>query len=274
MKHFLLSLLFVGGVFATQAQLVDASFETGSPSGAWTEASTNFGTPLCTVALCGNCGGGCVAYEGDWYAWFGGAGAVEEGLMTQAVTIPNGTNGTLSFWFVLPTAGDALAADVFEVRMDGEVIWTANATQAAQYASYTEVSVDISEYTDGAAHSLSLYGYQSTGTAVNFIVDAFDMVIDGNPATDVNNILNNEAAVVVYPNPANEVVNFQFGTAAKGVATVNVYNLAGALVAQQNFNEVNNTIQVLNTAAFEAGIYVAEILVNGERFQQRIAVQH
>lgn len=275
MKQFLLSFLFIGGVFAADAQLIDPSFETGSPSGAWTEASTNFGTPLCTVATCGTCGGGCSAYDGDWFAWFGGAGgAVEEGLMTQAVTIANGTNATLSFWFAIPTPGPAIADDVFEVRMDGNVIWTANGTQGADYAAYTLVSVDISSYTDGQTHSLSIYGLQSTVDATNFIVDAFNMVIDGNVATDVNNILNHEATVVVFPSPADDVVNFQFGVSAEGSATVNIFNLAGQLVISKTFNEVYNNTYVLNTSELQAGIYVAEVLNNGQRFQQRVLVQH
>ncbi|MBI1267608.1 MAG: hypothetical protein GC193_09300 [Cryomorphaceae bacterium] len=123
--------------------MIDPIFECGSPSVAWTEASSNCGTPLCTTALCVTCVGGCIAYDGDWCDWFGGA--VEEGLMTQAVTIANGTNATLILWIVLPTSGPAIADDVFEARMDG--------TQGAQYAAYTEISVDISSYSDGQTHA-------------------------------------------------------------------------------------------------------------------------
>lgn len=274
MKQFLLSILCLGGVFAADAQLIDPSFESGTPSGAWTESSTNFGTPLCD-ALCGNCGGGCGPYDGTWYAWFGGAGgATEEGLMTQGVTIANGTSATLSFWFALPTPGPAIEADVCEVRMDGNVIWSANGTQGAQYATYTEVSIDISAYTDGLTHALSIYGLQSTTDATNFLIDAFNMIIDGNVATDVNDILNHEVPVVIFPSPADDVVNFQFGASADGDATVNIFNLAGQLVIQKSFNEVFNSTFVLNTSELEAGIYVAEVLNNGQRFQQRVLVQH
>ena len=56
---------FVCAALFTQAQIVDPSFEAGAGSGAWTEFSLNFGTPLCDLASCGNCGGPCVARTGD-----------------------------------------------------------------------------------------------------------------------------------------------------------------------------------------------------------------
>lgn len=49
----------------------DSGFEAGTPNPYWTEASINFGSPLCTVATCGS-GGGTGPHTGSWWAWFGG----------------------------------------------------------------------------------------------------------------------------------------------------------------------------------------------------------
>ena len=47
--------IFMIGSLNAQVELVtDGSFEAGIGSGAWTESSTTFGTPLCDLAGCGN----------------------------------------------------------------------------------------------------------------------------------------------------------------------------------------------------------------------------
>lgn len=64
----------------------DPSFEAGTPNPAWSEESTNFGTPVCD-ATCG----ASLARTGAWWVWFGGYnGGVENGAVTQpAVSIPS-----------------------------------------------------------------------------------------------------------------------------------------------------------------------------------------
>lgn len=44
---------------------------------AWTQTSTNFGTPLCTAAACG-LGGGTGPHAGAGWCWFGGLGGALE----------------------------------------------------------------------------------------------------------------------------------------------------------------------------------------------------
>lgn len=85
-----------------QIEVPDSSFEAGTPNSYWTEASTNFGTPICEFSVCGNCGGGCVAHSGSYFAWFGGYGAFEEGSVDQDISFLSGSSATLTFWLVMP----------------------------------------------------------------------------------------------------------------------------------------------------------------------------
>lgn len=272
MKHFtllILSLFFVG---AAQAQLVDPSFEEGALGGTWEEASTNFGTPLCIVDLCGTCGGPCAAYEGSWYAWFGGATAAETGVLSQTFDVPSGSNAELSFWFFIPTAGDALADDVVFIRMDGDIVWGASAADFADWAAYTQVTLDVSAWADGGSHTLSIEGYQTTGVSVNFLMDAFALTVDGDVATDITELMNHEKEVLVFPNPANEVINLQFGATVQGDALVSVFNLAGQMVMQERMSDITNTVYTLNTDLLEAGLYTISVENGTERFQERVLV--
>lgn len=272
MKHFTLLVLSFFFVGATQAQLVDPSFEAAGEGGVWEQASTNFGTPLCTQAFCGTCGGPCVAYAGEWYAWFGGATAVETGVLAQTFTLPAGSTAELKFWFKVALAGPALEADWVNVKMDGDIYWSANGTQGTEFAEYTLVTVDISALADGGSHTLSIEGYQTTAESVNFLVDAFSVTVDGTEATNINDQLNHEATVVVYPNPASDIINLQFGVAAEGVATVAIYNVAGQIVLQESISNINNALYTLDTSILDAGMYVVSVENGTERFQERVLV--
>ncbi|MBE2235907.1 MAG: choice-of-anchor J domain-containing protein, partial [Anaerolinea sp.] len=153
----------------------DGSFEAGTPSPFWTEASTNFGTPLCDVPGCGT-GTGTGPLTGAWWAWFGGIAAYEAGSVSQSVTIPSGGPATLSFWveqFVC--SGDA--ADYLEVNMDGTQLWaTTAADPACGTLGYRQVTLDVSAYANGGAHTLEFSSEVFGSDTTNFFVD--DVMLD------------------------------------------------------------------------------------------------
>ncbi len=155
--------------------IADGSFETGSPNAFWTEYSTNFGTPLCTVASCGT-GMGTGPRTGDWWAWFGGIAAYEEGYVYQSVTITPG-HPVLSFWLETYTCDSA--ADYLEVLVDGTQVFSVNgANPACGVLGYTLKTVDLSAYADGGVHEVRFYSeiFGTNGNGTNFFVD--DIALD------------------------------------------------------------------------------------------------
>jgi uncharacterized repeat protein (TIGR01451 family) len=157
--------------------VLDGSFEAGSPSTDWAEASTNFGTPLCTIAACGQ-GTGTGPRTGDWWAWFGGIAAPETGSVTQSVTIPTGAT-TLSFWVEFPVCVTANGAgDFVRVQVDGNELWREDATAArCNTVGYQQVTVDVSAFADGGAHTLSFNSTITGNTSgSNFFVDDVEIL--------------------------------------------------------------------------------------------------
>lgn len=151
---------------ASNSSIADPGFEAGTGSGAWTEFSALFGTPLCTVALCGT-GGGTGPDTGESWAWFGGTIMPEFGSLEQSVRIPNGAN--LTFRLEQPAAAGSLD-DYFQVLVDGNIVFQLiNDGTAA--VGYETIEVDISAFADGEDHLLrfesELFGSGST----NFFVD-------------------------------------------------------------------------------------------------------
>ena len=103
--------------------IVDGGFENGGiPDTNWpVETSTNFGTPLCDFASCGNGGGASPPRTGLIWAWFGGIAAPETATLGQTVTIPSGGPATLHFWMRIGTV-TAPFTDVLNVRVDGAIV--------------------------------------------------------------------------------------------------------------------------------------------------------
>jgi hypothetical protein len=146
----------------TSFPLQDGGFEAGIPNPYWDEHSTNFGTPLCTVNLCGTGGGTAGPHSGSVWSWFGGTSVYEEAFVAQTVAFPSGGHATLSFWLWIGTA-NAPSQDYLDVKVDGIRQLHIDGSQQPQYATYTRVLVNLSQFTNGGNHLLKFYS--ETGLA-------------------------------------------------------------------------------------------------------------
>jgi hypothetical protein len=149
----------------------DPSFEASLGSTLyWAQSSTNFTTPLCTTGICGTGGGSAAPRSGSIWGWFGGTPNNETGSLSQSVTIPTQAT-SLRFYFWIGSAQPGSdASDAFYVYIDGNLVFTANATQISSYSSYTPISVNINPYSDGNSHTI-LFTSTTTGQGVNFNLD-------------------------------------------------------------------------------------------------------
>jgi len=166
---------------AARAQLLDGSFESAGPAGpsagAWSQTSTNFGSPLADASA-GSLSTASNARTGSWCAWFGGiATKPESATLTQSVTLPAGQY-TLTFWFKGDTQrSDAL--DTLAVKIDGVAALTLTSNDVRSggayfSAPYTQVSVPIPG-TTGGTHQIQFAAATSGSTsaplATNFYID-------------------------------------------------------------------------------------------------------
>ncbi len=156
--------------------IADPSFEGGSPNATWTEMSTNFGTPLCDP---NSCNPTFTASNGDWFAWFGGIPQFEQGSLEQTLTIPVGAT-TLEFDLHVQACDSA--NDFFEVRVDGNTLFTTNPCMAGP--GYSRQTVDVSGFADGGNHTLLLESVSNAtnGGVSNFFVDNLSLTGAGLPS--------------------------------------------------------------------------------------------
>jgi len=146
--------------------LLDGSFEAGSPSPVWNEASSEYGTSLWESAN---------ANTGAWLMWTGPG--LDDTYAEQSVVIPAGTAtlGVYVFFF------ECVAADTFTLSVDGNVVATVLGTDAAYIAGYGLLTADVSAYADGAAHLVRLAGHVTNDTCNLLADDASLLSCAGGP---------------------------------------------------------------------------------------------
>ncbi len=167
--------LYLSINFTAHAQIVaDGGFEMGSPNPVWDEFSTNFGSPICSAGTCTDFFGD--AFEGDWWAWFGGATMLEIGYLRQEVTIPSGT-AMLTFWLDI-TADSGNGVDFLTVSLDQVILFTVSEAEVGEYHPWTEITIDISPFADGQSHLLSFDSTVTGPMRSNFFVDAVGITVE------------------------------------------------------------------------------------------------
>lgn len=137
--------------------LRDGSFESGHPSTAWTEHSSENTAVLCNATTCPDTGLGLEPYAGSWYARLGGPSSrTRTDSLSQSVTITSPGTG-LIFWLKIVTSGEP-RSDTLVVSMDDQEIFRADVLQGAaqSYRWYMPVRVDLSSFADGTPHTLTL----------------------------------------------------------------------------------------------------------------------
>jgi M6 family metalloprotease-like protein len=167
-----------------ECNVQDGGFEAGTPNPYWDETSTNFGTPLCTVAICGT-GLGTGPHSEYWWAWFGGTPLGEASSVEQSVPIPAGTSATLDFYLEIPVAN---TAGYMRAYVDGTQLFEATQADAASYATYKLVTLDVSAYADGAVHVIRFDSSIDAGEVTNFFVDDICLTVEGSGPTMRKNL--------------------------------------------------------------------------------------
>ncbi len=123
----------------------------------WDQYSTNYGSPLSTVADYGNDGGTAGPHTGAVWGWFGGTTDYENASLSQTVYFPRGypyLKLKFYFWIGRANAGSD-ANDKFIAQVDGVTVFSANATQKSSYSSYKQVSVNVSGFATNAPHTIT-----------------------------------------------------------------------------------------------------------------------
>lgn len=276
MKKLLLSAFGIFAALSMNAQinqlLADTSLEvTGGGGTDWTSTSTNFGTVLCDAASCGTCGGPCVPATGTWYAWFGGAGAAEDGTLDQTFNVTTAGAALVKFQFALALpSGSAL--DSMYMKLDNNTMWTSSGVDSLTYGTtYQTVTVPVSNLSTGS-HTMSFVGHESGSapTTYNALVDDITLWMgNGVGFTEFNF---NEG-VTLSTNSQNHTLNVAFNLPKAMNMSIVVTDMMGRRVASQDLQDVTNNYISFNTIEFGAGVYNVMISNGFTAKTHKVAIQ-
>ena len=167
---------FNGGIVA------DPGFELGTPNSAWTEFSSNFGTPICDVGGCGT-GLGTGPNTGSFWTWFGGiTGAVEEGSVSQSITIPPALTVNLSFEFEAAVCDGTGFLEVL-INSTDQVFFLDESDPACGVLGYSTINVDLSAY-QGQTVDLEFHSITQGDAGVNLFIDDVSVTASGTPVVN------------------------------------------------------------------------------------------
>jgi hypothetical protein len=146
----------------------DGGFEAGLVPTFWTQFSTNSGTPICSVPLCGDGLGTAAARTGTFWTWMGGQTITRNSSVEQTVTLAPGIARLRFYLWIGARSGNG--TDVMRVRLDGTAIFTVTDATPG-YDTYTLVDLDVSSFATGGGHLLRFESSTSGPEATNFNVD-------------------------------------------------------------------------------------------------------
>jgi len=170
-----------GTAYTGAGIVADPSFESGTPNSSWTEFSSNFGTPICDDVFCGT-GLGTGPNSGLFWVWFGGiTGLVEEGSVSQSITIPPAGTATLSFAFESAVCD---GTGFMEVLINTDQVYYIDQTDpTCGTFGYSNINVDISAY-QGQTVDLEFHAITQGDAGVNFFIDDVDVTTAGSPVAN------------------------------------------------------------------------------------------
>lgn len=189
---------------------------------------------------------------------------VDMSQVTEAFTTPE-INGTFNGW----CGGCAPMSDA-----DGDNIWEITIPLVAgtyEFKYAADAWAIQEELTPGSSCTITTDGFTNRVITVEGEME-MDVVCWASCAACIVNVEElNGASFQVYPNPANDqlIVN---NTISSTPAHVRMFDVSGKMVFEaQNFVASNG---VINTSAFENGIYTLQIVVLGNVYNTKVAIRH
>jgi len=126
----------------------------------------------------------------------------------------------------------------------------------------------VGQYTITVSHKGLLAGFPSPGTAQDYslIVTGSDMTLSAG-----NNDLSD---FMIWPNPAKELINYQFASGSKQACFVQLVDLQGRVVYSQNILGGSATIQgEINTSSYSKGVYFLSISQGSQKTHKKVVLQ-
>ncbi len=176
-------------------------------------------------------------------------------------------SGGISQFILTPGTTYAAVVQIKNVTTDLIVLAT-SAPNATGYSGYFGQS--DSSLNDGGNATFGASNVATGGSTVPLV----RMYFGPRSLVGVNDVNKSLLSTQALPNPASTEVKINFTQAAPVDATVTITNMVGQVVASQTVSATTNGSATFNTAHLASGMYLYNVIANGERTTGRLTIAH
>lgn len=217
-----------------------------------------------------------------------GSGAAVEQYVSSAPTGAEMTHASLTYTSAAAIANVAPTVSISAPATAATYTTGATVTMVATAAD-TDGSIDSVEFfVDGikigkdisSPYSYTLTSTVGTHTLTAVATDnngaqttsATKTIIVSDPVIGLNE-LSASASLLVYPNPATDLITIEINNLTSGVATYSIYDVIGNVILNKNLGNIDvNYQEKLDVSSFKSGQYILELLMNGVVSTKKIIV--
>ena len=129
-------------------------------------------------------------------------------------------------------------------------------------------SPTVGQYTITVSHKGLLAGFPSNGAAQDY-----SLIVTGSDMT-LSNENNELSSFMVWPNPAKEMINYQFASQSNQTCLVKLIDLQGRVVYSQNVLGGSASIQgTINTSSYSKGVYFLSLNQGNQKTYKKVLLQ-
>ena len=156
---------------------------------------------------------------------------------------------------------------------NGSSITSGTFTSATSVSEWTPFEVQISDYESAGSATIIIAAYTANGfndiPLGNSVLYVDNLNFD-NYVTSITETTLPDSPVIIYPNPAANMIMVQTDFEVMGNCRLNIYNISGALVKSEILTKNNQPIQIEDLSS---GIYTLEIKSGEISAQQKLVIQ-
>ncbi|MDP4266517.1 MAG: S8/S53 family peptidase [Bacteroidota bacterium] len=90
-------------------------------------------------------------------------------------------------------------------------------------------------------------------------ISPLDMIKTLTSTTGIDNVINYNNDILIYPNPANDILNINMNLKSENTSELSIINTLGQIVYQENFKNVPETIKSIDVKSLPRGVYLIRI---------------
>ena len=187
---------------------------------------------------------------------------------TIHLTISQGVNGN---WNLIWTPYVGFNYSSYNImRKTGSGFYQQIATVSSSFNSFTDFNAPSKD----VAYIISINrpGGCNTGLRSSGYSDVYSNVAS---VSLVSVAESKEVNFSVYPVPANDRINIQFGDNAEGIIKLTITDVTGRIIYSGDYNDIRNgQVHSINSSGFAEGLYLLNVISEGNKSTQKIVVRH